>query len=364
MTDAIFKWPRHNGGFPPAQPAPARGLPSAFPTLRTGRPGVVDFHASLPHFLDHLAPLWLEAKRRGIAGAFILPTDLIPRAVRRGLAGADLKGPGSAGAGCMLCASSGDLAAVLNTGRRLALLEHGCGLSFSTTQAGYCGGGGARDAASLILSTNEYCAARDRAAHPAARVVTCGCPKLDALAGRRWTRHDPPIIGYATHWDCMSASETRSAFPYYHAALRALAGQYRVIAHTHPRSGVAVWQTFSALGLDTVRDWSDFIEAVDLLVCDCGSAPYEFAYTGRPVVVLNCPLYRRNIHHGLRFWENVPGLQVDDPRQLTATVERALADPPEVQQMRRDAIKAVYPNPGKATRIAVDALEAWVCGKN
>jgi hypothetical protein len=361
MTET-FRWPRHNGGFPATEPAARRGLPSAFPVLRGGRAGIVDFHASQPHFIDHLAPLWLEAKQRGIAGVFVLPTDLIPRAVRRGLSGHDIKGAGSASAGCVVCASIGDVRGVAATGRRLALLEHGCGLSFSGAHPGHSGGGGVRAEVSLFLMTNEYCAARDRAAYPKARVVTCGAPKLDVLAARKWVRHDPPVIGYATHWDCMSAPETRSALPYYHAALKTLADRYRVVAHTHPRSGLQTWQTFSALGLDTVRDWADFLEAVDLLVCDCGSAPYEFAFSGRPVVVLNCPLYRKTVHHGLRFWENVPGLQVDDPRQLTATVERALQDPENAQRMRQDAVRAVYPHRGHATKIAVDALEEWANG--
>jgi CDP-glycerol glycerophosphotransferase (TagB/SpsB family) len=211
--------------------------------------------------------------------------------------------------------------------------------------------------------TNEWCAKRDREAYPDRRVVTCGSPKLDAVFGRKWTRRNPPVIGYTTHWDAHTVPETRSSFTYYREALRLLAGQHRVIAHTHPRSIPAVWSQFSALGLDTIRDMWDFFEAVDLLVCDVGSAPYEFAATGRPVVVCNCPLYRRAVNHGLRFWEDIPGLQVDEPRQLADTVRRALDDPPEARALREAAVASVYPNAGEATRIAVDAIEDWINGR-
>jgi hypothetical protein len=340
-----------------------RGAGRVFPTRREWRPGVVDFHAAQPHFLDHLAPIYLECKRRGIAGRFIAGPELTARATRRGIDGMDLDSPDTADAACMITASIGDTRAVAGTGRHLALLEHGCGLSFSGTTAGHSGGGGVRAEIDLFLMTNEYCASRDRAAYPEKRVIACGSPKMDAVFSREWPRRDPPIIGYATHWDAHTAPETQSAFPYYRQALQALVGQYRVIAHTHPRSEQGVWNQFSALGLDTVRDWSHFIEQVDLLVCDVGSAPYEFAATGRPVVVCNCPLYRKTINHGLRFWENVPGLQVDDPRHLLDSVKRALADPPEAQQMRRDAVAAVYPHKGEATKCAVDALEEWVHGR-
>jgi hypothetical protein len=49
-------------------------------------------------------------------------------------------------------------------------------------------------------------------------------------------------------------------------------------------------------------------------VCDNSSSMYEFAATGRPVVVLDLPEgrikgigYRRNINHGLRFWDALFG---------------------------------------------------------
>jgi len=186
---------------------------------------------------------------------------------------------------------------------------------------------------------------------------------MDRYATHTPAKHDPPVIGYATHWDCHTAPETRSAFRWYAPALPELAKRYRVIAHAHPRADVKVWTQYAAMGLDIARDMQDFFDGIDLLVCDVGSAPYEFAATGRPVVVCNCPLYRRDVHHGLRFWDAIPGLQCDDAAALVNTVERALTDPPDVAAARRAAVETVYPNMGRATQIAADALEAWINGR-
>jgi len=87
------------------------------------------------------------------------------------------------------------------------------------------------------------------------------------------------------------------------------------------------------------------------------STLYEFAATGRPVVVLNCPRYRRDVHHGLRFWDHIPGIQCDTPEDLPGAIELALEDPPELREMREEAIAAVYPqHDGHATDRAVETL--------
>lgn len=333
------------------------------------------FYATEPHYIDHLAPVWLECKRRGLAHRFVIKDELSDRAMLRGIDPDDLsifahEEPAhvvTAGVGDLMVAAGlryGEPIQRVANGRHLAYLEHGCGLSFGRPLTGYPGSHGARDLAELLLLPNEYAAAKDRAAHPGAHVVVCGCPKLDVWKDKQFVRVDPPVIGYATHWDCHTVPETRSSFPYYRESLHALAGQYRVIAHTHPCSAESTWEAFIAMGLETERDMETLFMRADLLICDCGSALYEFAATGRPVVVCNCPLYRRDVHHGLRFWENVPGLQVDEPGALAGVVALALNDPPEAQQARRAAVEAVYPNLWRATQIAADALEAWVCGKS
>lgn len=344
------------------RPRPLVPLGKKFSRLDNGAGGV-DFYADQLHFVDHLSPLFIECKKRGIAGVFALDEPMKQRAIKRGVNPEHIASRHNAECANIIVASIGDLRHVMQSGRRIALLEHGCGLSFSSNQPGHSGGGGDRGEVDLFLMTNEWCAKRDRETYPHKKVVTCGAPKMDAWFKKKWATHDPPVIGYATHWDCQMVPETRSSFPYFKAALGNLAKRLRVIAHCHPRSSEAVWQQFAALGLDIIRDWSDMLESVDILVCDVGSAPYEFAATGRPVVVCNAPFYRCNVKHGLRFWDAIPGLQCDTPQDLIKTVELALTDPPEAKALREAAVKSVYPNQGNATKIAVDAIEEWVNGR-
>ena len=75
-------------------------------------------------------------------------------------------------------------------------------------------------------------------------------------------------------------------------------------------------------------------------------------------MVLNAPWYRRWIHHGLRFWDCADvGLQCDRPEDLAETIARALEDPPEQQQRRREIIRRVYPvTPGTAAQTAARAI--------
>lgn len=324
----------------------------------------VDFLARQEHFVDHLAPVWRELYRRGRAGRFCVPRPLWDRAVTRGIAPAQIAWRDQVGTEKTLAASIGDAQALIKAGHRVGLLEHGCGLSFNgdprSTVHNHSGGHGMRDRVELFLMTNEWCARNDREAHPEARVVVCGAPKLDWMAGRSFPRHDPPVVAYATHWDSQTAPETRSAFGWFWQALRPLSEAYRLLGHAHPKASHQVWKTYQALQVEVVRDIEDVFRRADLLVCDCGSAPYEFARTGKPVVVCNAPFYRREVNHGLRFWEDIPGLQCDRREDLLETVALALTDPPEARALREAAMASVYPHFGEATQRAADAVEEWL----
>jgi len=269
--------------------------------------------------------------------------------------------PVSGTAGAVLVSSAQDLGAALRARyRRIAYMEHGIGQSYGRP-GGYPGGVG-RQHVNLFLSPNEHAASADRRAYPGARVELVGDPVAEVLSGRapaQSGRGGRPTIAVSFHWECPAAPESRSALPHYRRALAGLAREHHVIGHGHPRAGLEpLWRE---LGIEWVPSWEEVLERADLYVADNTSTLYEFALTDRPVLVLNAPWYRRSIEHGLRFWHDAGvGVQVDEPEELLAGIERALADEPEQQAARAAALRCVYPRRAGIAATAAEVLEEWL----
>lgn len=178
--------------------------------------------------------------------------------------------------------------------------------------------------------------------------------------------HPPPVtIAIAFHWDNRQCPESRWALRHFVSALPTLArdvsrrykSEVRVIGHAHPRAWRQLERLYRELGIEPVQDLDEVFQRADLLVADNTSALYEFASLGRPVVCMNAPFYRRDVHHGLRFWSHVPGLQVNDPARLASRIVTALEDPPEAQALRRAAVERAYcATDGWAAERAVRAI--------
>ena len=320
--------------------------------------------ASEPHFVDHLAPVWdlippeLRGKfytgERGGTGSLARTRKLGVQSVQSGL---------PVGRGIVLCAASGDLAKTTNTAphARVAFFEHGCGLSYNTRQSSYAGAI-SRPNVDLFIFPNEFSAAKQREVHDR-RIESIGSsPRLDRWVGVERSAGEKPVVAISFHWDCHVVPETRSALYFYRRHLHELCQRgWTVLGHAHPRmighAGVAYRQA----GITLVEDFNEIMERADLYAVDNSSTLYEFAALDRPVVAMNCPRYRRGVSHGLRFWDNVPGLQCDQPEDLADVIAAALEDPPEAQKLRRDAVDVVFPlNDGRAAeRAAGLVLELW-----
>lgn len=322
----------------------------------------VNFLASQIHFLDHLAPLFCGLMGAPFCndGVICLHPDIRAHAATLGIPRSRVRGLNQIPAGeRMVVASIGDVKTIKPHVQGLALLEHGCGMSFSTKQSNHPGGGGARDAVDLFLMPNHWAADRDRAAHPDKRVEIVGAPKLDWVRDYPFHRNASPVIAWATHWDCHTCEETRSALSEYRSAIPQIAKEWKLIGHCHPRSEAAQWAIWQSYGVERVRILVDVMKRADLLIGDAGSAPYEFAATGKPVVLINRKRYRRTVQHGLRWWSDVPGIQVNRPEELFDAVQLALSDPPEVRAERERVVSVVYPNLGEALPRALEVLADW-----
>jgi hypothetical protein len=70
---------------------------------------------------------------------------------------------------------------------------------------------------------------------------------------------------------------------------------------------------------------------------------FEFAATGRPVVVLNAQGYRRDVSHGLRFWDaSTVGINVWRRDELMDGIARALESRSDDVAAREEALGVVY----------------------
>lgn len=316
---------------------------------------IVDLLATQPHFLDHLAPVW-RALAADVRGTFVVPSYLADHRRRRSIAR-----PGAPNRDAVLVASWGDHKKARAMGyEHIARIEHGIGQSFGTGHPSYAGGVGCEDV-ELFLCPNAYSADLWQAAYPDARVRVVGSPKVDQLPPYEPT--DPRTVAVSFHWRGHDhIAETGSAFDDYKPALLDLRDRddYRLVMHGHPKAAHEFADWARRHRIPFVADFDDVLRQADLYVADGVSTLYEFAATGRPVVVLNAFAYRPHVEHGLRFWQAADvGIQVDRPDDLAGAIDEALLDPPIRQRNREAALELVYAHRGRAAGRAARALVAW-----
>lgn len=297
---------------------------------------MLDAVASMSHYAAHLAPVW-DALPDGLRGSFVRDTP-------------------TASGDAAVVASFTDHAAARRAGyKRFVVMEHGVGQSYSNRNPCYPGGIG-RDDAGLFLTPNQHSAERWRMAYPRAAVEVIGSPRLDDLPARQ---AGPPTIAISFHWECRISPESRSALPHYREALPELARTVNLIGHGHPRANLA--PMYERLGIEYVPDFADVCRRADLYVCDNSSTLFEFAATGRPVVVLNAPWYRPSVNHGLRFWDAAfVGVNSYDPTDLIDRIQLALEDRVIDRDNREESLDIVYAFRSGAAERAAAVITGWL----
>lgn len=305
-------------------------------------PASVDALATQRHYGDHIRPIWEELQRLGVAGEW---HDRPPKHDRP-----------------IIVASSTDLQRVEVPA---VFVEHGAGQTYLDARhpEGYAGGP-KRGRVVLFICPSERVAEKNRKAYPKARSVVVGSPRLEWLrrARGRFSLDSPPPSPLAPaisfHWNCRTSPEARWAWPHYQTLTDWLEPD-SIIGHGHPRSWPQLRRWWQAVGVETVDEFADVTLRASLYVVDNSSTMYEAAALGIPVVALNAPWYRRDVHHGLRFWDLIPGPQVDHPSELPA----AIAEAPEWADKRDKISELVYsPSDGAARRAAeaiIETLDLW-----
>ena len=257
-----------------------------------------------------------------------------------------------------LIAGYGDLVNARREGfSRFVMAQHGAGQSYSNRHSHYPGGDGNGDVG-LFLVPNEHSATRWLKAYPKAAVAIVGCPKIETLPEREpgeW-----PVVAVAFHFDLFMVPESRSALPWYMGGLRDLGQRFKVIGTGHPKRSDLL-RVYEWAGIEYVEDFADVCRRADVLAFDNTSVGFEFAATGRPVVVMDAPWYRRDVEHGLRFWDAAEvGIRVSDPTELIDGVVRALERRAEDVDRREHALNHVYAYRTGAAERAATAIRSWL----
>ncbi len=320
-------------------------------------PHRIDVAAKYTHWCDHMAPVW-RALPEEARGEFLLGASIAAYArERHGISGPTYNGKedfqrllAKRRGAVIVVAAMGDARAAFGARRRVVLFQHGVGFSFhgeGQHHQSYAGGCSDREV-DLFCYPNEYAAQAQLRVYPRSNMKITGSPKMDAVFLRPpKPRGDPPVICISFHWNCRVCPETRWALPHYRKALPALVehfGAGNVLGHGHPRAWRQLLPIFEEAGLVPVQRFEEVLDRADLYCNDSSSTLYEFAATDRPVVTLNAPWFRRDVSHGLRFWEHEDvGIICDHPDDLIESIELALEELPEQQARRRAAVAAAYP---------------------
>lgn len=303
----------------------------------------LDVLATEDHFGHHLRPTW-DALPEDVRGCWHRVPGAMPRLND-----------------AVLVASYGDHKRARDMGyTRIARAEHGAGQSYAgdphtARQANYAGGQDAADVG-LFLVPGPHPAARWADAYPAAKVVQVGSPRLDRLPA-----HTGPsgVVALSFHFNAyIGCPEADSAWRWYRSLLPELARQVDLVGHAHPRWAARIRPWFLRAGARWVDTFDEVCRVADVYAVDNSSTLFEFASTGRRVVVLDCPAYRRSVHHGLRYWDAATVGHRATPATVVDVLHDALAA--TTVPWRPPALDLVYSRPTGGARLAADALTEWL----
>ena len=335
----------------------------------------VDAFARREHYLDHIAPVWLALKEK-TRGKFYVPAYMEDYARAKGLEPSVLAPErGEAmnvwprGLGPLLVAAYGDMVRAIRhvPQRPILFMEHGVGLTFGD-HPGYAGGGGTRKRIDLFLNQNQHTHDLNKRAFPRTPGVVIGTPKFDSATNyTKVTNGKKPVVCVSFHWNGEDvAPEAGNAFKHYMKAIPELAKckEFKLIGHGHPRYRFMLASYYYEHGIEAVWDFEEVLRRADVYMHDSGSTLYEFCITGKPVVILNAPEFRRDKHWGIRFWDYSDiGPMVDDPADLMEAIKsqveaaRGGADP--YAKARQKAVRELYPYRGRSAKRAARAIEEF-----
>lgn len=331
-----------------------------------------DFLASERHFAEHLAPVW-RALAPWARGRFMVPVGLRDYASNvLGVRAVPYRDRGlfdllKADSPLTATAAAGDQQQCAVAGRWTVYSEHGSGQCYNRKHSSYANYAHRRSVA-LFLAPGARPAAQFRSLYPSIPTVEVGALMLDDWqSGARRVPGDG-VVALSFHWNARVVPETSSAWQHYERVLPELKARFgsKIIGHSHPRIADKMRQVYAKAGIEYVETFDEVLHRASVYCVDNSSTLFSFAAAApkgesRPVVVLNCPAYRKGVQHGMRFWEFADiGPQVDQPNQLLEAIEQIIVgDLGDLDRARREAIlDLVYTErSGGSAALAARAIE-------
>lgn len=320
------------------------------------------FYASAPHYFHHLYPIWHQLtphipfyisrddQMHQLAQQFITPGYLYTWPLPRG------NYP-------VIVSSYQDYLSTKS--RPVIFVEHGAGQTYKGLDSGSYSGGSGRDRTILFLVPNITVANNNSQVYPFIPNAVVGCAALDYLFPIRnhpSTIHSGhPNVVISFHNDFNYLPEMRSAFDHYSSIIPSLAinDSFHLIGHAHPKA-THIPHYYAKHNIPFIAHWPDVIKKADLIIVDNSSILYEAAALDIPTITLNAPWYRRTVHHGLRFWSDIPGPQCNNPSELLDLIHITLTDPHPWPQFRRQIASKVYDPVVGGSKLAADAIREAV----
>lgn len=270
----------------------------------------VHAYHSLAHYGDHLHEIWRHLPSE-IRGEFV-QTRFIPKA--------------DDPADVIMVAGFGDIK--LARQRRVVFVEHGAGQRYVDLpeKADPYYGGPYPPNVIAYLGPRQSCV--DSTGLPGFAMGAPICDPYELFGEEK-------VCAFTWHWKARRVCpEADSALNYYVDWLPTIvkelqADGWEVLGHRHPRltSAMGMWRK-----LGIVEVTAEIVRRrASLLFSDNTSLAYEMAYTLRNNIVLNAPWYRRDVEHGLRFWDNPPGAMFDSSEDLLDNIHDLPMEVPDIE---------------------------------
>ena len=320
-----------------------------------------NFIASNRHYIDHMLPIW-EVLPQQYMGFFYIHESLVNyikniknvRMYNNITLKHDLKFFYNISSEKIytITATYGDLELADIGKKNLILMEHGAGQMYNSCHPAWMRSNYNSNTV-LLLATNEILAKRFKENNNIP-VEIVGCPKLDDMIKEDYMKTNKIAISF--HYNCPILPETQTTFKYYKDIIPKVAKEFKLLGHGHPVHWNFMEKYYKDNKIKAIKNFDQITKQADIYIVDNSSTLFEFAALGKPVIVLNCPAYRKDIEHGMRFWEFADiGLQVEKPEELIPVIYKTIKRDPQ-KERRIEIVKEIYPYLGESINRFINVI--------